>query len=430
VTASVVEEPDYEELRTGHDHENETLEALLPPKEKSGLAGLIEGTTWNLALGAVVVLSALVIGFETDYMARHWTEASPHSFKVLDQVFCVFFTGELVIRIGVERFSFFSGRDRWWNWFDFVVVGLQLFEVISDLMHVTQNKTVAGLSNLRVVRVVRIVRLGRVFHLVPSLRRLLTSISETIGHIGWPLMLILLVTYLYGVVFTQIVTDHKKLISEEQFEEQEKLQEFYGSLDKSMLTLFETVSEGIHWGEVLNPLSEFCSPWLTLLFICYIGFVLFAMMNVITAFFVESAMEAAAMEHRNALATQLWAIFGKHHNHEITSEEFYGQHDHPQMMQFYEELKVTHEAAQDGKLFEILDADGSGSVDVDELIGGCQRLLGPAKQVDFAMFLKFYHEEVKLARQHREFVEAIFWGMKPVGPPITARPTQSEPRWS
>merc|ERR1712226_1293790 len=113
-------------------------------------------------------------------------------------------------------------------------------------MHFGENKMVAGLSNIRVVRVVRVVRLGRVFHLVPSLRRLLTSISETIGHIWWPMVLIMLVTYIYGVVFTQIVTDHKQTITEEQLEEQEKLQEFFGSLDKTMLSLFETVSEGVH----------------------------------------------------------------------------------------------------------------------------------------------------------------------------------------
>jgi len=427
------EQPEYEELRTGHGDDNEAMETLLPQKEKGGMQGVIEGTTWSLVLGAVVLLSALVIGFETDYMARHWTEATPHSFKILDQVFCVFFTGELAIRILVEGFTFFSGRDRWWNWFDFVVVALQLFEVISDLLHMDQNENdvVAGLSNLRVIRVVRVVRLGRVFHLVPSLRRLLVSITETIGHIWWPMILILLVTYLYGVVFTQIVTDHKKGITEEKLEEQEKLQEFYGSLDRSMLSLFETVSEGIHWGEVLQPLSEYCSPWLTVVFICYVSFVLFAMMNVITAFFVESSMEAAAMEHRNALARSLWALFGKHQGHGISSEEFYGQAEHPQMMQFFEELKLTQEGAVDGKLFEILDADGSGSIDVEELVHGCQRLLGAAKQIDFAMFLKSYNEEVMMARQHREFVEAVFWGMKPTGPTaIALSPSSSDSRWN
>jgi len=422
-------QPEYDELAAGDGNDNEALETLLPPKEKGGIAGLIEGSAWNVVLAAVVVLSAMVIGFETDYMSRHWKEPSPAWFKILDRVFCIFFTVELAIHIAVEGFKFFSSRDRWWNWFDLIVVGLQLFEVSADLLHMDQdqNNVMTGLANIRVVRVVRVVRLGRVFHLVPSLRRLLTSISETIGHIWWPMILIFLVTYLYGVVFTNIVTNHKKVITEEQFEEQEELMEFYGTLDRSMLSLFETVSEGIHWGDVLKPLSEYCSPWLTLVFICYVAFVLFAMMNVITAFFVESSIEAAAMEHRNSLARSLWGLFGKHQGHGITAEEFYGQPDHPQMLQFYEELKLTQESAMDGKLFEILDADGSGSIDVDEMIHGCQRLLGAANQVDFAMFLKNYNKEVMLARQHREFVEALFWGMKPLGPAaITTSPTSAD----
>merc|ERR1719410_2381947 len=105
-------------------------------------------------------------------------------------------------------------------------------------------------------------------------------------------------------------------------------------------------------------------------------------MNVITAFFVESAMETAQTEHRNLLARQLWTIFGKQSgSHGITSEEFYLQADHPQMQHFYEELKMTPDDVADSKLFELLDADDSGRIEVNELVHGCQRLLGPAKQV-------------------------------------------------
>jgi len=171
------------------------------------------------------------------------------------------------------------------------------------------------------------------------------------------MVLILMITYLYGVLFTHIVTDHKKVISEEKLEHQEELLEYYGSLDRSMLTLFETVSEGIHWAEVLKPLSVYVNPWLTLAFIGYVCFVLFAVMNVITAFFVEASMLAAASEHKNFLAKQLWSIFEKQEGSGISSQEFYSQANSPQMQDYLEELKLSPEEAVQSNLFDILDSD-------------------------------------------------------------------------
>jgi len=291
---------------------------------------------------------------------------------------------------------------------------LQVFEVLTDMMNQFKEASqFSGLSNLRMLRIFRIMRLGRVFHLLPSLRKLIVSISETVGHIWWPMVLILMVTYLYGVLLTQVVTDHKKIISEDKLEQQEVLLEYYGSLDRSMLTLFETVSEGCDWAEVLKPLSVYVNPWLTLAFIGYVCFVLFAVMNVITAFFVEASMLAAATEHKNFLAKQLWSIFEKQEGSGISSQEFYSHANHPQMKDFFEELKLSPEEAVQSNLFDIMDSDGSGTLEVQELMDGCQRLLGSAKQVDMAMFIRSFNEEVTAAKEHRELVESVFWGMRP-----------------
>ena len=45
-----------------------------------------------------------------------------------------------------------------------------------------------------------------------------------------------------------------------------------GSLDRSMISLFETLSDGIHWGELNEPLAEHCSPWFPVIFVLYSAF--------------------------------------------------------------------------------------------------------------------------------------------------------------
>merc|ERR1711988_1615473 len=99
-----------------------------------------------------------------------------------------------------------------------------------------------------------------------------------------------------------------------------------------MLTLFESVTEGIHWGEVLDPLSTCCSPVFSVIFVCYMAFMIFALMNVATAIFVESALHVATEE-------------------EITREMFETHMFDPRMEGFLKCLELDADRAVEEDLF-------------------------------------------------------------------------------
>merc|ERR1712045_383287 len=99
--------------------------------------------------------------------------------------------------------------------------------------------------------------------------------------------MLFIMTFAFGVCLTQIVTEHKVAVGHHEMEKTPQLEELYGSLDRSMLYLYEAVSDGIHWNELLEPLDKHCSPWLALAFVGYMSFVFFSLMNIVTAFFVE-----------------------------------------------------------------------------------------------------------------------------------------------
>merc|ERR1712012_1292040 len=63
-------------------------------------------------------------------------------------------------------------------------------------------------------------------------------------------------------------------------------------LAKTMLSLFQAVSGGLDWDVVVTPLMMHISVWLAPLFSLYMAFTLLAMMNVVTAVFVESVLES------------------------------------------------------------------------------------------------------------------------------------------
>merc|ERR1719379_2852844 len=73
-------------------------------------------------------------------------------------------------------------------------------------------------------------------------------------------------------------------------------------------------------------------------------------------------------------------------------DEFEDAMRNPQMLSFLKGLDLVPQDAR--QLFYILDADGSGTIDPQELMGGCLRLHGPAKALELAALI---HEFSKRA---------------------------------
>ncbi|CAJ1337572.1 unnamed protein product [Effrenium voratum] len=71
-----------------------------------------------------------------------------------------------------------------------------------------------------------------------------------------------------------------------------------------MLSLFMSIAGGVSWVEVLAPLKFISSAW-TVCFLFYIAFTYFAVLNVVTAVFCQSAIEAAQSDQVTMVQTLL-----------------------------------------------------------------------------------------------------------------------------
>lgn len=189
-------------------------------------------------------------------------------------------------------------------------------------------------------------------------------------------------------------------------EEAEELLRFFGTLDRTMLSLYQTISDGIHWHEVMEPLARHCSGWLAPIFALYIAFALFALMNVITGVFVESAMRTAEDDKRRVLINQMRQLFegaDVDKSGSISWNEFEMQLDDPQMQTYLRAIDLHQEEARE--LFHLLDSDGSGEIDSTEFVNGCIRLHGSAKAIDFAAFVHEYRWLSSRLIEHSAFVD-------------------------
>jgi len=384
------------------------------------MEALLTSESFDYWLGGLIVLNAVVIGMETQYMAAHWCTELPPFYRIVDWCFCFIFLVEVVMRLCCGGCGFFVEPGWMWNVFDLMVVILQIFD--EGIRHVTvtdirqkgaeelKDAAASQLGSMRVLRLfrlLRLLRLTRMLYLLGGLRMLVVSIADSLRSLAWTLCLLFALTYVFGVFCTQLVTDYKVQHTDSAArEEMEDLLYYFGSLDRAMLCLYETISEGLHWSEVVKPLMEQCGEWLALIFVIYMSFTLFALMNVVTGVFCESAIRTAEEDKKQVLMQQMQTMFVEADDDgsgTISLEEFEGHLKDPQMLSYLKAIDVNPEEAR--HLFAILDTDGSGEIEAEVLVNGCLRLQGSAKAIELAAFMQEHKVGHQRLMDHADIVE-------------------------
>lgn len=349
------------------------------------LQSFIEDDHLEKIVGFLVLVNCFVIGLETDLNARFPGEPVPEVLHWLDLVFCILFSIDLSLRILVNPYQFFYlwGDNFAWNVFDVIVVSFQIFENAGQ-------RNDAHLGVFRTVRLVRIMRLLRVVRLFQELRTIGISMLSSMTSLVWAMMLLGVVNFMFAVVFCQLVAD-----SGPGTPHQADLERWFGSLWWSVLTMLECVVGGVSWDSVIYPLITDISPGVGILFICYVLFCLFAVMNGVTAVFVNKLTTLAAQDKATTLANQLRDLFFKDVPktqrsqgpvQDVSRDEFLKKVNEPEMEEYFRAIDMDPSEA--GFFFELLDIDGSGGLSREEIVDGCLRLSGPAQAVDVALLMR------------------------------------------
>ncbi|OLP97505.1 Voltage-dependent P/Q-type calcium channel subunit alpha-1A [Symbiodinium microadriaticum] len=331
-------------------------------------ADIIHNHYFEMMSAWLVVMNAIWIGISTDWVARNWTTTVPDWFHYTDWVFCLLAVGELFIRIGAQGCAFFY-EDHWrWNLFDTLVVVTQ----IADLVISVIERSVSEAASLRVLKLVRILRIARIASAFPELHILISSIIDSLQSLFWTMVLIFACLYGVAVVITQVVSDHKIAIGREVMEQRhEEMLHFFGSLDSTMVALYMVISEGIHWSELMNQLEETLGGWVRFLFVTFTGFELFAMMNIITACFVDSAMKVAAKAETKEVLDSLWGLLCENAGRDahtddkiVTREQFISTYGHESMRKFLDLINAHTEDPD--HVFSMIDSPWEVPAEVGE----------------------------------------------------------------
>lgn len=399
---------------------------------KSSLQSVLAHSRFELGLAGVIFLNSLFIGIEVDHVARHPQDDTPLLFKIVHVVFTAIFLVEWLVRIFAFGYrSFFCGRDNWaWHLLDTFVVLSSLFEIFIEVWtgfaadasaDEFQNvSNVRVLRTIRMTRLVRILRISRLIRFVTALRTLVASIMFTMKSLIWSLVLLLIVIYVFGICFMQGTTTHYR----DSATTNEYMDRYWKTLPDTMFTLFKSISGGISWDEAVRPMGDI-SWFFVGLFVCYVSFAYFAVLNVVTGVFCNSAIEAT-MRDPTIVAQSLGSDRQKHIQH-IKELFAYMDAAKKECLTFAElerhMLDVTVQAhlrtldihSDDAwTLFKLMDTDGTNNIDVDEFVRGVLQLRGGARNVDLALMRSDHKKLVRKLVKFMKFTEEQFTLVKEI----------------
>lgn len=155
-----------------------------------------------------------------------------------------------------------------------------------------------------------------------------------------------------------------------------------------MLTMFECLFGGVSWDIIMEHMDAEASGWFGLAFCLYIAIGVMAILNLVTSIFVDNVIKTA-MEHKdNLLAMRISEAFldGGDATEGITCDIFTERMEAQAMQDYFRAIGMH--ASEAPLLFQLLDLDGSGSVDAEEIVIGCLALRGTAKCIDVCVLLR------------------------------------------
>lgn len=183
---------------------------------------IAESTAFTRFILALIVISSILVGMETYPFFGNDTEPG----KVVDfaqNAILWLFVVEIIIKIGAQ------GSRPWryfmnpWNLFDFIVVAVCFLPF--------------GTEFAAVFRIARLLRSVRMLTIVPELQTLVNALLRAIPSLSYVGGLLFLHFYIYAVLGTFTFGHNDPLR--------------FGSLHKSMLTLFQVLTlEG--WNDVID----------------------------------------------------------------------------------------------------------------------------------------------------------------------------------
>merc|ERR1719277_2925484 len=245
----------------------------------------------------------------------------------------------------------------------------------------------------RVLRILKCLRLSVTFQVIIS------KIFFSLKSLFWVLALVFMLLYVVAVCIAQGVVDYMGGRQHaEDFDPHAlgrygfAIYEQFGSVEKSLYTLFQSITGGQLWAHSADILSD-VSDGYAALFITFIALTTLSVLNIVTGIFVDATImsakhqrdermdtERTEQESQAAHLKEVFCEIDADGGGTVPLEEFQELVQDDRVRMYLQSMKI--ETGDVRRLFKMLDQDGSGEIMLDEFVNGCMHLQGNARNFD------------------------------------------------
>jgi voltage-gated sodium channel len=360
---------------------------------------------FNLCVGAAILINAIIIGIEVDHGRGDKLEDRT-IFFIMDAFFSLGFFIEMLVRQNQLGWDYFLDP---WNVFDYVLVVLSCVDLA---VSISDEGSMAAVRIIRLLRLLRIVRNIRGIRMFRELWMIIQGLLDSLRTMSWVALLLGMIIYCIAVVLTTLVGHSDHVREHWRFSEQ-----YVGTVYRSMWTLMQVITFDNWATDIVRPMSE-VAPITTWIALGTITVCTFGALNVIIAVMVErtltiakenraiigGVLEKTEKELLKSMAEDFFAL-DEDGSGELDFEEFQNLIRTPTFSYKLRLLGIFEDEAE--SLFDLMDADNSGTVSPEEFIAGLQKLKGPAKGQDLVQLITFAQKQCSRASRFCERIKRL-----------------------
>ena len=237
----------------------------------------------------VIIVNMVSMGLETVSSLAEYK----YIFFIIDQVCLWIFIVEIIIKFIAYNKDFFKYK---WNIFDLVIVAVS---ILSSFSYFTVLRVLRIFRSARILNAIRSMRAIKAFRFIDSLNQLktiFTALIKSIPGIIWTCLLLMIFFYIYAIVGTNSFGSD--------------FPEYFGSLGRSLLTLFQVMSFDSWFSGITRPVLH-VFPWAWVYFISFALISTYVIMNIIIGILVNSIEEVRSQnedESDDSIKKQLQSI--------------------------------------------------------------------------------------------------------------------------
>lgn len=391
-------------------------------------------------VGLLIIGNGVMIGSQTDPLFENWP-----GWVWFELSFTVILLVEIVLRMHLLRCrNYWCGVEKWWNWFDLFLAGTGVTDVSVQLAS-SKSSDIFGTSLLRFCRLIRLARIVKVFRLkfMKDLRLMVKGWIAGIRTLALAFTLLFAVLYVLSGFATMTIGNSPRTVEVD-------LQHYFETIPNTMFTAFrcftgECVNDKGH--SITSVLADEFGVAFILGFVASYMLVTMGIFNVILAVYVDITMKAAkeneavtaeqyaresiriarttrellkkfAAAHREFLLMEETIDIGNINRKEFnpmpalfTDDDVRDQIEISKVIQDHsvqslmDDLDLPPDRAN---LFEVIDADGSGTLQITELVQGLLKIRGDISKSDTVASLLATKAVQRIVEEMKEDMEQNF----------------------